>query len=152
MIVGMIPVLTYETEFNTSFHLAFKYLSLPIILICLYVYFTKMPSWKRDVGKIKGLFWTLMVAASLILLSGGYVLGANALIGTQNTVEVKGEIAKLEKTISSKGGTSYIVSIKDNSNNLTKLRVSKEDFIGLKEGQLYQDYWFIGSLGLLYKK
>ncbi|MEP2652382.1 MAG: hypothetical protein ABJH06_10355 [Paraglaciecola sp.] len=152
MIVGIIPVLIYETEFNTPFHLAFKYLSIPILSVCLYVYFFKIPNWKRNTGKIKGLCWTLMIAAMLILLSGGYILGVNSLIGTQTPTEVNGEIVKLEKNTSSKGGTSYIVSIKDNSNKLTKLLVSKDDFIGLKKGQLYQDTWFTGSLGLLYKK
>ncbi|WP_198435493.1 hypothetical protein [Moritella sp. F3] len=153
ILVGVVPTFMYDTILNESFIWAFKYLSFPIGILCFYVYLCKVPEYRRKAGKIKGLLWTSIIAAMLILISGGYVMGLNAMVGDQQQVQLTGEVVELDTYESTKGGMSYYVYIQTtHSNEPTKLDVSKKHFESLKVGDYFSESWSKGSFGLMYKR
>ncbi len=94
-----------------------------------------------------------MIAAMLIFISGGYVMGLNAMVGEQQQVQLTGEIVELDTYESTKGGMSYYVYIQTtHTNEPTKLDVSKRHFESLKVGDYFSESWSKGSFGLLYKR
>lgn len=109
ILVGVAPTFMYDTILNESYDWAFKFLSLPIGALCFYVYLFKVPKYRRKAGKVKGFLWTSMIAAMLIFISGGYVMGLNAMVGEQQQVQLTGEIVELDTYESTKGGMSYYV-------------------------------------------
>ena len=153
MVISIVPLMMYETVLNSSFVWAFKYLSVPIVIICFYVYFKRIPNLRRESGELKGITLTTVVAAMLLLMSGGFVLGFNNFIGPQSDFQLSGSVVKLDTYESTKAGTSYYVFIKTIDTGKTlKLDVSKKNYTALKVGDFYSEPWKKGSLGLLYKR
>ena len=48
-VVAIIPNFLYDTVLNAPYHWAFKYLSIPIFGLSFYVYFYKLPKFRRKV-------------------------------------------------------------------------------------------------------
>ena len=153
MFLGIIPSFFYETVLNESYIWAFKHLSAPILTICFYIYFKRVPNWRRDKGDFKGILWTLAIASMLILTSGGYTLGFNSLVGKQSEYAMKGIITKLDTRHSTKGSTSYYIYLNlEGSSEVLKLDVSKFNYESSNVGDFYAEKWKKGSLGFLYKR
>jgi hypothetical protein len=152
MVLGVIPILRYDTILNEPFIFAFDYLTIPVLLIAYFLYFTKFPKYRKLAGDFKGCLWVFMLCCLFILMSQGYVMYVNATFGTQLNTKLEGEIVELDIYSSTKGGTSYYVYI-DNPvrGEILQLDVSKRHFNKLKEGQQYSETWKIGSLGILYR-
>ncbi len=152
-VVAVVPNYLYDTVLNAPYIWAFKYLTLPILFITFYVYFNKLPEYRRQAGIFKGFVWALMVAALLILLSGGYVLAFNAQVGSQEAVQLSGKVVALDTYKSTKGGMSYYVYVSfPDSEEPTKFDVSKSHFNTFEVGSEFQELWFKGSLGILYRR
>ncbi|WP_207797900.1 hypothetical protein, partial [Shewanella xiamenensis] len=152
-VVAIIPNFLYDTVLNAPYHWAFKYLSIPIFGLSFYVYFYKLPKFRRKAGNFKGFAWTSMVAALLLLFSGGYVLFFNAWVGSQKEVYLSGTVVELDTYKSTKGGMSYYVYVLlPNSDEPVKLDVSKSHFNTFKVGSEFKEVWIRGSLGILYHR
>ena len=152
-VVAIVPNYLYDTVLNAPYIWAFKYLSIPITVITFYIYFNKLPKFRREAGKFKGVAWTSLVAALLILMSGGYVLAFNAQIGSQEAVQLSGKVVELDTYKSTKGGMSYYVYVSfPNSEEPTKFDVSKSHFNTFEVGAEFQEVWFLGSLDILYRR
>jgi Ca2+/Na+ antiporter len=152
IIVGVIPIVKYDTIFNEPFFFAFNYLSIPVFLIAFFFYFKSFPKYRKLAGDVKGGLWLLMLCGLFILMSAGYVMYVNTLIGYQQDTKVEGKIVKLNIDTGGKGGPSYFVHI-DNvpTGKELKIKVSKQYFSKLEKGQYYSKVWKKGSLGILYK-
>ena len=150
---GVIPTYLYNTVLNAPYYWAFKYLSVPIFSGSLYIFFFKLPEFRRKAGKFKGVAWTSMVAALLLLFSGGYVLLFNALVGSQEEAFLSGKVVELDTYKSTKGGTSYYVYVLlPNSDEPVKLDVSKSHFNTFDVGSDFTEVWIKGSLDILYRR
>lgn len=153
ILIGVAPTFMYDTILNESFIWAFKYLSIPFFVICFYVYLFLVPEYRRKSGIVKGVLWTSTITAMLLLISGGYVMGLNAMIGVPEEVTLTGKVVKLDTYKSTKGGMSYYVYIQsDITNERRKLDVSKSHYGSVRVGDQFSEMWFRGSLGLLYKE
>jgi hypothetical protein len=155
--IGVIPIFMYETISNESFFLAFKYLSIPFLLIALYTYVFKLPLYRRKIGGIIGesisFLGVLVVTSMLLLFSGGYVMGLNVIVGEQKQFELIGKVVELDTYKDTNGGRSYYAYIKrEGIFESTKLDVTHTHFIRLKVGDIFSETWLKGSFGLLYKK
>jgi len=153
IIIGIIPIFVFVTEFNTPFYYSFKYLSLPILTLTFYVYLMKMPTYRRANGDVKGILLTMLYTVMFILFCSGYIIGFNAIFGKQTDYKIEGTIVSLSSISGGKGGAKYHVSIKNSmSDNVIKLDVSKHEYDKLNIGQVYSAYWKVGSLGIIYKR
>ncbi|WP_289031210.1 hypothetical protein [uncultured Paraglaciecola sp.] len=153
ILVGVAPTFMYDTILNESYVWAFKYLSFPIGALCFYVYLCKVPEYLRKAGRVKGFLWASIITTMLILISGGYVMGLNAMVGEQQQVQLIGEIVELDTYESTKNGMSYYVYIQTtHANEPTKLDVSRKHFESLKVGDCFSEPWSKGSFGLMYKR
>ena len=151
MIGAIIPIFIFESEFNEPYNLAFKYLSLPILILTFLLSKLLLPKWRSEVGPFKANGFTLLSALLFILLSGGYVIAFNALIGKQTPIMIEGSVTNKSKTIGSKS-TSYQISINDkNSGKEIKVESTEKEYKNTEVGDTYSKKWVVGSLGLIYK-
>jgi hypothetical protein len=152
VVIAFVPMYLYELEFNQPFIFAFKYLTIPVFAITFYVFWYKMPKWRREVGALKGVAMTFLVAASITLMSGAYVIGANAWVGQQKNIRISGEITKLD-TVRGSRTTSYQVTVTNIENGqVKKLDVNERVYLKLKLGDAYSEPWVVGSLDLIYRR
>ena len=147
---SLVPLLAYDTESNAPFVWAFKYLSVVITGLCFYAFIFKMPSYQLRVGAIRGSLFTLMVSALLVLMSGGYVILANALGPSQREILIQGRISSLSVS-SGRRSKSYQVSIAEANGRHITFEITRTEYDQLAIGQPYSQYWKVGSLGILYK-
>jgi hypothetical protein len=157
---SLIPRFLFSIESNIHLVFTFTYLSLPITLICFYLYFYKLPTFRKKMGKLKGIISIIFISFILSLMSANYIYLVNAYIGNQKEFLIEGEVVKLDSGTLRLGAFSallyfskYHVYVKDlKSNKVRKLEVSKEHFMSLNKNQLYSETWKKGSLDLVYKK
>ncbi|AIY67078.1 hypothetical protein [Pseudoalteromonas piratica] len=152
MVLGVIPILQYDTILNEPFFFAFDYLTIPVLIVSYFLYFTTFPKYRKQAGDIKGCLWVFMLCCLFILMSQGYVMYVNATFGTQLDTKLEGKIVELDTYTSNKGGTSYYVYIDNTATGeILKLDVSKRHFDKLKVGNNYSEIWKTGSLDILYR-
>jgi hypothetical protein len=152
IIIAVVPLFIYEIEVDAPFIFAFNNLSVPILALAFYIYLAMMPEWRQKAGKVKGIGFTLMFAGLFIIMSGGYVILFNALVGTQQEQKIEGKVVKLDTSSSSESKTSYHVSVKNGiTGRVIELTIPESTYSHLEVGHLYSQMWKVGSLGLLYK-
>lgn len=150
--LGIAPLLYYETIQNQAHYWAFKNLTFPTFIVGLIVSLYKIKNIKETVEKLKVFAFMVLFCSIVLLMSAGYVMWVNALIGQQEEYPIEGEVLKLDTYTNTKNVTSYTVSIKGPSSGETiKLDVSKSHYETLQVGSHFKETWKIGSLGLVYK-
>ena len=153
MILGAVPLFLYEIEFNVPFYFAFKYLTVPIAALCFSVAYFMLPAWKEKQGKAKSFFITVLAAALFVLMSGGYVIGINAILGSQTAVTISGIVTELHTHTGSRSRTTYSAAVKRHgSGEPVTLGISEKEYRTLEIGSEYAQQWMKGSLGFLYRK
>lgn len=142
-------IVTIETEFNASFFFAFKYLSLPIsvIIIFLGAKYQHIIFYESN-GRLFRSMMAFLAIPIAILMSVGYVSFFNAIIPPQETVCYKGIIK--EKFISGASRKSYVIAL-DIDDDERKFSVSEEEYNKIKLGQFYKIKMKKGGLGIVYK-
>ncbi len=150
MLTAVAPLYMYKSEFNTPFKFAFTFLTIPICALSFYVYLFQMPQYRSKTSVTKGSFMTLLFAAIAVLMSGGYVLLANACGPGQSETFVRGKIVDMSIT-RGRHSTSHLVTIDDTNGNNIKIEVTRQEYEQLAVGQRYSQTWRVGWLGLLYQ-
>ncbi len=139
-----------KTEFNVPFHLAFKYLSLPIFACCYLVAFLFMPNWRRGRSKTALLIAPGIVGGLLLVFSAGYVIYANMIFGEQKTVIIRGTISG--KSTTGSRFTEYVLGIRQQNGEILRLSIPKKEFERVGIGDEYSREMTRGGLGLLYSR
>jgi hypothetical protein len=147
--IGLFFVLVFNGEYNEPFYFAFKYLSIPFIIICYAVLSFEFRAKKVT---FSGVLYTLFCFCVLTIFGSGYLAFFNNKVGAQEACAIEGKVIKSE-TSKHKHGVSYYLTILEihskkemkfevqNYNQLTKYPI----------GSNYSKTWYKGSLGLLYR-
>jgi hypothetical protein len=150
MLAAVVPLLAYQTEFNAPFDLAFKTLTVPIVALCFYVYRFHMPQFRAESSTLKGVMLTALFAALIVLMSGSYVLLANAWGPGQREILLEGRITELY-VHRGRHTTSYLVTLVVADGSSTQVEVQEDEFARLRVGGRYSQPWTVGALGILYR-
>jgi len=150
ILLGAVALGIFRTLHDENLAFAFKYLSIPILLLSFYVYFFKMSRFRAKEGPIKGPLYTLGCVLLLITISAGYVSVVNAFGPGQRDITIQGRIAEL-KTEQHRRGKTYNVVLAGKGDRTLTLKVPLAEYNSLAVGQHYSARWKIGSLGMLYR-
>ena len=146
MLTGIAPLFFYDTEFNVPYILAFKYASIPVLIISYVISIHYMPNWSLKTGPVMKLIMPLLVSGLVVLFMGGHVIAVNALVGTQYERHITGEIIDMNTS----GGrtTTHTATVVDiNTQEQKTLEISTREFKTYRIGDTYQKLWYEGSLG-----
>jgi len=145
MAVCLAPVFLIASEFNAPFIIAFKYLSVPIVLVSFYVGLNCREAFLA-LGTPRRVFWLCLVISTLmaILFSGGLVLGANALLPPQTEVVLEGTV-----TSKTTGKYDYHLHLQG-TNGVTAIEVSRGEYEAARMGSTYRGTRRIGPFGFSY--
>lgn len=146
----------YSPEVNTSYELAFKYLSIPLSVVSFLTlrYFTKTDQdFQKSSYLIKG-FVHLVFAVMWIGMPGNaLVLLGNAWFAPANAQPIEGRVVEKWTSRKSKGGISYDIRVF--SEQLYRniwLEVSPSTYSEITIGQRFQTNKIEGAFGILYKR
>jgi len=145
MAVCMAPVFLIASEFNAPFIIAFKYLSVPIVLVSFYVGLNCREAFLA-LGTPRRVFWLCLVISTLtaILFSGGLVLGANAVLPPQTEVVLEGTV-----TSKTTGKYDYYLHLQG-TNGVTAIEVSRGEYEAARMGSTYRGTRRMGPFGFSY--
>ena len=151
MLIGLAFLLGIKTTFNGGFSLAAKYLCIPLAVAIIFFVKTNIHKVRPHVQwsdfKI-WLFSMLLVYPLIVLMSWPYVLAANALFSSRETVELGGLVDKKFIT-SGKYGPSYHIRTTDlRTLDQAKLNVTEQEYRGIREGETYHQYFYEGAFGI----
>jgi len=145
--IGLIPFYCFTMEYSLAFYFALKYLSIPILIITLFIF--TVSSSKNH--KLKVVIVYLARGLIAIVVSSGYIVAFNALIGSSKEILVEGNITNIETHIGSRGHRDYFVHLSGvSADTPDRLQVDREEYESLKNQKLYSKIWKKGSLGFLY--
>ena len=148
LIIGILPLFLINTEHDVPILYAFKYLSLPVIIIS-YCYTYTLKEWRDSVSRVAMIIMPLSAALLITFFSIGYISVVNMISHTK--VEYSGKIV-LKQKIRGRYSTTYHITIFDNSLHEKKeFDISSDEYSHLKEGDVYRSQWNVGLLGIPYK-
>ncbi len=150
MVIGAAFIVMYDCAFNSEFIFAFKKLSIPIFIISQALFYIDYYQSKQKYPTIKYIAISLAFYLVVLLCSGGYVAGYNAMVGKQQHLDVSGVI-KNKFTTSGKYESYYIETFANELNTNIELSVTKNEFDNLMVGDEYRTSLTKGSLGIYYK-
>ena len=149
---AMYSMFSIATEFNLPFTLAFKYLTIPL-LITSFIFVFKMSNLffkNREIRKWKQILLSFVLCGIMTLLSGPYISLANALLQPQEKIIIEGHIT--DKFLTGKHQESAVVVL-DKNNSLGepyKFYASKNLYKQIKIGDDYRKELTRGGLGFVY--
>ena len=150
VVSGIAPVFFYRTEFNAPHILAFKYTTIPVLMVihaCVLLH-AEMEANNRPHNE---LVMPPLISGLVVLFMGGHLTAINALIGAQYERTIVGEI--IDMNTSGGRSTTYTATV-INSNTLEtkKLELTTREFKTYRIGDIYEKKWYEGSLGFLYQR
>jgi hypothetical protein len=141
----------FPTEFNAEFYYAFKYVSLPAVALAYLLLILYQAINDVEFGFGEGLFYTGAFWLMLTLCAGGYVAAFNASIGEQAVSPIEGKVVGKFKT-TGRYHVPYAEVLDPEIGRAVTIRLSKQEYETVSEGNMYRTEMMRGSLGLYYKK
>lgn len=140
-----------ETTFNGGFSVSAKYLSVPLAVgVILFV--------KININKIKvyapwsdlniWLFSILLFYPLILLMSWPYVLATNALLSSDEVIELGGRVDEKFITKGKNGSSYHLRTVDENTLDKAELNVSKGEYENIMEGDIYYHQFFKGAFGI----
>ncbi len=147
-VLSLIPMLVLRTEYNVPFAFALKFLAGPIVALCLLLGLRYRDEFIRRAKHPKA-FWLILVLLPplLALLSGGLVVGANALMPPQQTVVIQGMVR--DKWVAGSRHKSLVVEVVSNERPI-RFEVNRAEYEAAKVGQPFRTSRKRGPLGFVY--
>jgi hypothetical protein len=151
--LALYPLFTIDVAGNAPYKLSFKYLALPFLTVC-FTCLTRSTQGKLR-NRLQRIFMvttlSLSLAGVMTVISGGYFIYANMLIGRQDKVELRGTVIEKRLGKSRLGGTSYSLLVWSGEEGSLLVDVSQSEYRTLNKGDLYRGTWIRGGLGFLYR-
>ncbi len=153
MLGALYPILRIKTEFNVPYNLAFKYLTIPLV-IASFIFVFKNPRLFIEQGEIKTWKLTLfsfMFGGLITLFSGPYIALINAVTPAQENVAIDGQVT--DKFLTGKYHDSPVVvlDVKDSFSEPYKFEINRRIYDNIRIGEKYKTVMRRGGLGFVYK-
>jgi hypothetical protein len=148
---GLVVMLMIDAPDDGGFSIAWRYLSLPLVALSVYLAYKKRQARDVDAPQPRGR-WLIALAIFAIgmVCAPGYVMLVNSIGADGDAVTVEGPI--VEKHFSSGKTSSYYVRIRDERTGAKlRLQVSYAEYHALNVGEHMNRTFFRGRLGLLYR-
>ncbi len=154
VIVAVFLDVSSQTEFNSEFIYAFKYLSLPALIIAFALLLLYLKINTKEVRFLEGLFYIAALWCMLVLGAGGYVAGYNAKIGKQTVCRIEGRVVEKFTTAKRRGLEGHYITVLDPAvvGRPVTVHIPEKDYQAISTGDSYKTEMMRGSLGLLYGK
>lgn len=143
------PLFLIETEFNAPFAFAFRYLTIPIAIGCWLIGTRYQDDFMRGFRSRGAYRVTLaLFIALIVLLCGGIVSGANALLPPQSEFVLEGTI--VGRFLSGKRSESSYLEV-ETSDGIKKIEVARRDYDIAQPGMRFRQMRRSGPFGFSYR-
>lgn len=146
----------YSVDFiqnDKAISLAFKWFTIPSIIIGLYYGYHSTFGYNKEVAKWKNIIGLLTLTLIIGLMSlkffQGYLVLYNCNFGTQDSLVIKGKVKALDFPKTKKPFNNYAIIIETDSNANITLDVPTNEY---SIGQIFEKELALGSLGILYSR
>ncbi len=145
---------SFQAEFNSEFIYAFKYLSLPALVIAFALLLLYLKINDKEVRFPERLFYFAALWCMLVLGAGGYVAGYNAKIGEQTVCRIEGRVVEKFTTARRRGLEGHYITVLDPAvvGRPVTVHIPEKEYQAISTGDSYKTEMMRGSLGLLYRK
>ena len=134
---------------NGVMSFTFKFLALPIGLICILLVFKVFR--EEITGELTRIFITVFIGFFIIMTTSGHMLWINHLAGHKEIVYIEGRVVDVIKGTGGRSFNRRFIIIADSNGDKIKINVPKSVNFNYEVDQTYSEQWIRGSLGIVYR-
>jgi hypothetical protein len=149
LFASFVPKFYVRTEYNAPFQWAFKFLSVPVVIACLWVGLRNKQEFQaRSRGPAS--FWIGLILFPLLIILGcsGVATALNMAIPPQTPIVLRGMVTNKFVT-HGRNSTTYVVVV-SGSLGVRKLEMSQGEYDATEIGAPFSQERIMGPLGFTY--
>ena len=145
-------IFSINTEVNLPYYLAFKYLTIPWLILSTIIVFIKPKLFMKpdEIKKWKQILLSLLLTGLMTLFSGPYVSMANALLPPQEKILIEGHIVSKCLTGKYHNIPEVVLDELNSRGEPYRFEIKRNDFENLRIGDQYSKVFTRGGLGFVY--
>jgi len=147
--VGLPLMAFYDFQHGQPSEASLKIMTLPLLLVFGVSYFVYMPIARRKTRILISIPLWIFASVATAFFSSGHLLAINSAIGKSNILFKNGVV--VDRRLTGNKGVHILTILPDGIEHTLDLQVWREEYHRFKKGDSYNETWYVGSLGLIYK-